>query len=170
MQWDGHVVRYKSTDGGTTYNTSGIFDDAITTISRNGTTFTATRVNGSTFTFDQQDNNTDIHGYQVVVYDINNLNSAYTNTNAEFAAKFIKYGGMVIAHGSMKTGSNITNNVNIQVFSLPWAAHEQFEFLWAKQSDTSILNGYCNIPNIFTRVQFQVNQWYQFAFSYITDV
>ena len=43
--------------------------EAVKSISRSGTTFTATRCNGQTFTFSQQDNNT-WRGYQIKNYDV----------------------------------------------------------------------------------------------------
>ena len=43
--------------------------EAVKSISRSGTTFTATRCNGQTFTFSQQDNNT-WRGYQVKNYNV----------------------------------------------------------------------------------------------------
>ena len=52
--------------------------DAITGISRSGTTFTATRMNGGTFTFTQQDSNT-WRGYQIKDY-----HCSYTVNNNNF--------------------------------------------------------------------------------------
>lgn len=52
--------------------------DAITNITRSGTTFTATKMNGGTFTFTQQDNNT-WRGYQLKDY-----NCQYTVNNNNF--------------------------------------------------------------------------------------
>ena len=53
--------------------TDTLYPDAVTNITRSGTTFTATQANGSTFTFTQQDNNT--------------VPSAITTTAAGTAAK-----------------------------------------------------------------------------------
>ena len=142
--------------------------NAITYISRNGTTFTATRANNTTFTFDQQDTNTDIHGYEVVNYTINNLNGGFTNSgDCQFACKFVRYGDLVVANGSMHTGSNITGDINTHVFNLPWGAHEQFAFQWTHQTSTAIIKGYCNGGGVYFRSQPAANSWYEWAFAYI---
>lgn len=76
---------------GKTYN----FDSPVTSISRSGTTFTATQAGGGTFTFDQQDTNT-WRGIQ------DNLTSS-TNTTESLSAKQ----GYLLANGSARDSTKL---------------------------------------------------------------
>lgn len=54
----GHSVNAGTADYATNASSSSYSDNGISNITRSGTTFTVTKSNGSTFTFDQQDNDT----------------------------------------------------------------------------------------------------------------
>ena len=85
---------------------------AIKNITRNGTTFTATRLDGSTFTFTQQDNNsvTGVKGNAESSYRTGNVNLTPANVGA-VAKSGDTMTGLLTIKVSGNTGINLENTV-----------------------------------------------------------
>ena len=80
-------VRFYSEGGGTAdynFTLTASVKNAVTSITRSGTTFTATRLDGTTFTFTQQDNNsiTGVKGNAETSYRTGNVNLTPANVGA----------------------------------------------------------------------------------------
>lgn len=90
---------------------------AIANITRNGTTFTATKRDGTTFTFDQQDSNSHNTAYIYAGASNGSANAATTNGNTYL---IIKDGSSVSSRVKLGTGKGISvtsdanGNITIQ--------------------------------------------------------
>ena len=139
-------------------------DTSITNITRNGTTFTATRANGSTFTFTQQDNNslTGVKGNAESSYRTGNVNLTPANIGAQAVlsvqtitgfttasgytlerAAMYKYGRIATLMIGVKNNNAWTANTNYTIGTVPSSVRP-----YGKDA-----NGACFNPNTATWIE-----------------
>ena len=124
-----YIVRYSSSSIAEVRNVyqdnNSTYPDAIKNITRSGTTFTATRYSGSTFTFTQQDNNTT---YGVASTSANGLMSSADKT---------KLNKFVPASNVAAVDFQQNNNGIVMVFTYTNGVREGIEF-WYNSGDIAI--------------------------------
>ena len=145
--------------------------NAIKSISRSGVTFTATKLNNTTFTFTQQDNNTTYANYVGATTAANGTAGLVPAASVANRLKFLRgdatwqvptnttYGAATgSALGLVKTGSNITNssgtisltkaNVTAALGYTPPTTNTTYDLSFTSATNATINTTYCEAEGL----------------------